>query len=52
MQVTLTDYMLAETANLAFSGSLVPEGQGEGIVVRTGNNTVIGTLSLSQPDVM
>lgn len=38
----VVSHAIPETANVAFSGSLVPEGTGEGIVVRTGDKTVIG----------
>lgn len=31
-----------ETANLAFFGTLCKEGRGKGIVVRIGDNTVLG----------
>lgn len=34
-----------ETANLAFFGTLCKEGRGKGIVVRIGDNTVLGQIA-------
>ncbi|KAG0092103.1 hypothetical protein BGZ93_003295 [Podila epicladia] len=34
-----------EASNLAFNGSLVVNGEGHGIVIRTGDNTVLGQIA-------
>jgi len=34
-----------ETANMAFFGTLCKEGRGRGIVVRIGDNTVLGQIA-------
>jgi cation-transporting P-type ATPase F len=39
------DTLLAERANLAYSGTLVTRGAGTGVVVATGIHTVTGTIS-------
>lgn len=43
--VEMTDENPLETRNLAFFGTMVVEGEGIGIVIRTGNSTVIGELA-------
>lgn len=40
-----TDQNFLETHNLAFFGTLANEGEGLGIVIRTGDGTVIGTIA-------
>jgi len=39
------DTILAERSNLAFTGTLVTYGQGEGIVVTTGSHTELGRIA-------
>ncbi|EXJ91422.1 Ca2+-transporting ATPase [Capronia coronata CBS 617.96] len=41
------DVRLNEQHNIAFMGTLVRSGHGEGIVIATGGNTEFGTISLS-----
>jgi len=31
-----------ETSNLAFFGTLIKEGRGKGVVIRIGDNTILG----------
>ena len=40
------DTVLAERINMAFSGTAVTQGLGEGIVVATGNSTELGRISI------
>lgn len=42
----LSDTVLNDRANLAFAGSLVTFGQGEGLVIATGDNTETGKIAI------
>jgi len=43
--VKMTDKNPLETKNLLFNASMIVEGKGKGIVIRTGDNTVIGRIA-------
>lgn len=45
------DVRLNEQHNIAFMGTLVRSGHGEGIVIATGGNTEFGTISLSLQEI-